>query len=114
LQFGRHIIKDEEGGLCFFATPGVDPLNKERLLYKLGKKLEGKLEAHKMPSDLEFERLKYPEDSLPFQSGREWKRDFYNFVWDMWDEDTFNNLNLVVQLVQLKETCKNPTISSDL
>eukprot|EP00347_Sterkiella_histriomuscorum_P021767 403332835 len=102
LQFGKHIIKHSQGGVCFFATAGINPPRKKKKKTANGQ----------TPDTAEEQKSEYPPDCLIFQSGKVWVRDFYNWLWDMWDEDTFHNLNLLVQLIQVKEEVKQPTVSS--
>ena len=49
-------------------------------------------------------------DVLVFNEGRTWVRDYYNWLWDIWDLEARKNLYLIVKYLELKKGQK-PTIN---
>jgi len=74
VQIGKHILQEQPGVLCFYATMGQNPNNKARIREK------GK-----------------PTDVVPFNDGKDWYRDFYDLLWKLWEKKLESDMYLIVQ-----------------
>jgi len=75
VQIGKHILSDEQGMLCFFATAGHCP-NTRKIFKETGRK--------------------EPIDVIPFNEAKDWFRDFYDLLWTLWDKKLESNIYLIV------------------
>jgi hypothetical protein len=82
LQYKKDIINDEDELLCFYATSGRNP---NTLI------MEGIEDKTSMG------------DVILWNENTTWVRDYYKYLWDIWDREAKRNLNLVVQFLELKE-----------
>ena len=89
------MVKQEGGMFCFFATKGVNPFN--LLKNKTIKKSE--------------KELTVAPDTIPFDDGIQWGKNFYKMVSHYWEIGLNRKLYVIMLYLQLKEGVK-PTVSA--
>lgn len=80
LQFGKYVVKSEGGMFCFFATKGINPFN---------------IAGFKKIKKSEKEKQVAP-DTIPFDEGIQWEKNFYEMVSHYWSIGLNRNLNIVL------------------
>jgi hypothetical protein len=80
------VVKAKGGLFCFFATKGINPFNVAGL-----KKIK--------KSDKEKQ---IAPETIPFDDGIEWEKNFYEMISHYWAIGLNRNLNVVLLYLQLK------------
>lgn len=80
LQFGKYVVKADGGLFCFFATKGINPFN-----------IAGFKKIRKSDKDHQI-----APDTIPFDDGIEWEKNFYEMISHYWSIGLNRNLNVVL------------------